>query len=192
MRRLDRQAEGKYRSLFETDLGSGGVVASEEGLLEVFLPFGGADGEGMLAQIASRYPSAAEENPIARQAADILARYFAGEPVAFSLAIDLRGFTPFQWAVYRAVMAIPCGEVRSYSQIAAEIGRAGSARGIGGAMARNPLPIIIPCHRVVGKSGGMTGYSAPGGIGSKRWLLDMEKRLAGQNPNKNGVVLQDL
>lgn len=192
MRRPDRQAVGKYRALFETGLGSGGVVASEEGLLEVFLPFGGADGEGMIAQIASRYPAAAEENPVARQAAALLARYFAGEPVAFDLAIDLRGFTPFQRTVYQAVMAIPCGEVRSYSQIAAEIGRPAVARGIGGAMARNPLPIIIPCHRVVGKSGGMIGYSAPGGVGSKLWLLNMEKLALTKKPNKNGVILQGL
>jgi methylated-DNA-[protein]-cysteine S-methyltransferase len=86
------------------------------------------------------------------------------------------GFTPFQQRVYRAVMKIPFGEVMSYGGIARMIGQPEAARGIGGAMARNPLPIIIPCHRVVGSSGKLTGYSAPGGIASKSWLLEMERR----------------
>ncbi len=178
MKRRERHPATAFRSLFTTDLGVGGVVASDEGLLEVFLPFGGEGRETIAAQIAARYPAAAGESPLTRAAADLLKRYFAGEPVDFDLPIDREGFTPFQWAVYRAVMAIPSGETKSYSRIAAEIGRPRGARGIGGAMARNPLPIIIPCHRVVGKSGGMTGYTAPGGVVSKAWLLEMEKRLA--------------
>lgn len=192
MRRQDRYAVAVARSLFETGLGFGGVVAGDEGLIEVFLPFDGETGEGVAAQIAARYPSASEESPLTRQAALLLAGYFAGEPVTFDLPIDRRGFTPFQWEVYEAVMAIPCGEVRSYSRIAAEIGKPRAARGIGGAMARNPLPIIIPCHRVVGKSGEMTGYSAAGGVVTKRWLLNMEKIGEGKKPNKNGVVSEDL
>jgi O-6-methylguanine DNA methyltransferase len=89
-------------------------------------------------------------------------------------------------------MAIPYGEQRSYSQVAAEIGRPKAARGIGGAMAANSLPIIIPCHRVVGKSGSMTGYSAAGGIGSKIWLLNMEQLAVKKKLSKNGSVLQVL
>lgn len=179
MKRHERHPAAAYRSLFATDLGVGGVVASDEGLVEVYLPFDGADREGMTARIAARYPVAAKESPLTRKAAGLLARYFDGESVTFDVPIDRQGFTPFQWAVYEAVRAIPAGEVRSYSQVAAEIGRPRAARGIGGAMARNPLPIIIPCHRVVGKTGGMTGYSAPGGIVSKQWLLAMEKKVSG-------------
>ncbi|HEY6874042.1 MAG TPA: methylated-DNA--[protein]-cysteine S-methyltransferase [Geobacteraceae bacterium] len=179
MKRHERHPAATYRALFATGLGVGGVVASDEGVVAVYLPFDGADREAMTAKIAARYPAAAQENPVTVKAADLLARYFAGEPVTFDVPIDTGGFTPFQWAVYEAVRAIPAGEVRSYSQVAAAIGRPRAARGIGGAMARNPLPVIIPCHRVVGKSGGMTGYSAPGGIGSKRWLLTMEKMVSG-------------
>ena len=175
-------------SLFETGFGFGGVMASDEGLLEVFLPFDGENRTGRAAQISGRYPAAGEESPLTEQAADLLARYFAGVPVAFPLPVDRRGFTPFQWAVYRTVMAIPYGEVKSYSQVAGEIGRPLAARGIGGAMARNLLPIIIPCHRVVGKSGEMTGYSAPGGIASKQWLLEMEKRVISEKSNKNRKI----
>jgi methylated-DNA-[protein]-cysteine S-methyltransferase len=174
MRQQDRSAKETFSSLFETGLGFGAVVADTEGVFEVILPFGGEGREEMAAQISVRYGSALKENPLTRKAADLLVRYFAGEPVVFDLPIDRRGFTPFQWAVYGAVLVIPYGEVRSYSQIANEIGRPRAARGIGGAMARNPLPIIIPCHRVVGKSGSMTGYSASGGIESKKWLLDLE------------------
>ena len=176
MKRKNNMTRGLYSSLFETDLGFGGVVAGDEGLLEVFLPFDGEDREELAAQIWGRHPAAREESPLTRQAADLLARYFAGEAVAFALPVDRHGFTPFQWEVYRTVMTIPYGEVKSYSRVAGEIGRPRAARGIGGAMARNPLPVIIPCHRVVGKSGEMTGYSAPGGVVSKLWLLEMEKR----------------
>ncbi len=174
-------AAGGFHSFFETALGSGAVVASGEGLLEVFLPFGGVSREDVAAQVAAQYPLSAGENQITKNAAALLARYFAGEQVAFALAIDRQRFTPFQWAVYQRVMAIPYGEVRSYSQVAADIGNPRAARGIGGAMAHNPLPIVIPCHRVVGKSGGMTGYSGAGGVVSKQWLLEMEKRTIEKN-----------
>jgi methylated-DNA-[protein]-cysteine S-methyltransferase len=190
MKRTGSLTHGIYGSLFETGLGVGGVVAGEEGLIEVFLPFDGKSREALAAQIAGRYPAARGESPLTKQAAELLARYFAGGPVAFGLPIDRSDFTPFQWSVYRDVMAIPYGEVKSYSQVAAEIGRPLAARGIGGAMARNPLPIIIPCHRVVGKSGKMTGYSAPGGVASKQWLLETENRVICEKYNKNRKICE--
>jgi methylated-DNA-[protein]-cysteine S-methyltransferase len=168
-------------SLYETARGAGGVVAGEAGLLEIFPPFGGEDGAAMAALIADRYPNAVGESDITRRAASLLTRYFAGEPVVFDVPIDFRNFTPFQEAVYRMVTTIPRGVVWSYSRVAKETGFPRGARGVGGAMARNPLPIIIPCHRVVGKSGEMTGYSAAGGIDSKRWLLEMERRGSVEN-----------
>lgn len=177
MKRKNSLSTGIYSSLYETRLGFGGVVAGEAGLIEVFLPFDGKSREERAAQISGSYPVASGESPLTKQAADLLARYFAGEPVVFALPVDRRGFTPFQWEVYRTVITIPYGEVRSYSGVAGEIGRPLAARGIGGAMARNPLPIVIPCHRVVGKSGKMTGYSASGGVVSKRWLLELERRV---------------
>jgi methylated-DNA-[protein]-cysteine S-methyltransferase len=168
-------------SLYETALGAGGVVAGDAGLLEVFPPFGGENAAAMASRIADRYPDAVEESDTTRRAASLLTRYFAGEPVVFDLPIDFREFTPFQEAIYRMVTTIPRGEVRSYSQVAAETGRPRASRGVGGAMARNPLPIVIPCHRVVGKSGELTGYSASGGIESKRWLLETERRVSREN-----------
>jgi len=168
------RAAGRYMSLFVAILGFGGVVAGEEGLIEVFLPFAGESEDEITERIALLYPFAVAENGVTRKAALLLRRYFAGERVSFDLAVDRSGFTPFQSAVYDVVARIPYGMVRSYGEVAAQIGRRRAARGVGSAMAHNPLPVIIPCHRVVGASGELTGYSAPGGVKSKRWLLRME------------------
>jgi methylated-DNA-[protein]-cysteine S-methyltransferase len=174
MYRKNVEEKGRCRSVFATEMGFCGVVASADGLLEVFTPFGETSGEEMLRRIAARYPLAVEESQLTRQAADQLARYFAGEAVTFDLAVDRQGFTPFQQAVYEVVARIPYGTVKTYADVAGEANRPWAARGVGTAMARNPLPVIIPCHRVVGGSGDMTGYSAPGGVASKRLLLAME------------------
>ncbi len=168
-------AAGRYRSVFETSLGFGGVAASEAGLLELFLPFGGASRAQMMTEIARAYPGAVAENPVTRRAARLLRRYFAGELVVLDLPIDWSPFTPFQIAVYHAVTNLPAGTTRSYGDIARQIGRPLAARGVGRAMARNPLPIVIPCHRVVGAAGSLTGYSAVGGVLSKKWLLALEQ-----------------
>ena len=165
---------GKYRSLFSARLGFGGVVAGEEGLIEVFLPFAGESEDEMAKRITLLYPQAVSENRVTRKAALLLEKYFNGERVDFDIPVDGRGFTLFQSAVYAAVARIPRGEVKSYGEIALQIGRPRGARGVGMAMAHNPLPIIIPCHRVVGASGALTGYSAAGGVMSKKWLLLME------------------
>ena len=175
--------EVQYLSLFETALGFGGVVSSDKGLAEVFLPFS-VEGEAALRnRIVHFYPSALEENRLTSQAGLLLGKYFAGERVVFDLPIDLSGFTPFQLAVYEVVSRIPYGSVLSYREIAEQIGRARAARGVGSAMAANPLPVIIPCHRVVGSSGKLTGYSAPGGLVSKKWLLAMEAKVDQQIRN---------
>ncbi len=166
--------QGRYRSFYATGFGCGAVVAGAEGLMEVFLPFAGESETEMAGRVASLYPFADAENRLTRKAASLLGRYFAGERVSFDLPIDRSAFTSFQAAVYGAAMEIPYGEVRSYGEIAVQIGRPRAARGVGGAMGRNPLPIIIPCHRVVGAAGALTGYSAPGGVMSKKRLLIME------------------
>ena len=165
---------GSYCSLYRTNVGCGGVVASDQGLVELFLPFTGAASAQVAEVIAAAYPLATTGNPLTERAAALLERYFAGEEVSFDLDIDRRAFTPFQQAVYELVAKIPFGQVKTYAQVAGEIGRPGAARGVGTAMARNPLPVIIPCHRVVGGSGAMTGYSGPGGVASKKVLLAME------------------
>jgi O-6-methylguanine DNA methyltransferase len=89
--------------------------------------------------------------------------------------LDLSALTPFQQQVLQVVSRIPRGESRTYGQIAAEAGKPGAARAAGGALRRNPFPLLIPCHRVIGSTGKMTGFTAPGGIAAKKRLLALEK-----------------
>ena len=101
-----------------------------------------------------------------------LAEYFAGRRRSFDLPLDRRG-TPFQLAVWDAVAAIPYGETRSYGELARALGRPAASRAVGAANGANPLPIVIPCHRVVGATGRLTGYA--GGLATKRLLLELER-----------------
>lgn len=109
--------------------------------------------------------------PLLQEAARQLTAYFAGERRSFDLPLRPAG-TPFQQAVWSALQEIPYGEVRSYAQIAARIGRPKATRAVGMANHRNPLPILIPCHRVIGSSGALTGYG--GGLSVKERLLRLE------------------
>lgn len=104
---------------------------------------------------------------------DQLRSYFAGDRTDFDLELGMTG-TQFQRRVWQALMTIPYGETRSYGQIAEQIGARGSARAVGLANGRNPIAIIVPCHRVIGASGGLTGYG--GGLDRKRSLLELEKK----------------
>lgn len=103
---------------------------------------------------------------------DQLNAYFAGDLTDFDIELDLRG-TEFQQRVWKALLTIPYGETRSYGEIAEQIGAPGSARAVGLANGHNPIAIIVPCHRVIGASGSLTGYG--GGLGRKKTLLELEK-----------------
>lgn len=108
-------------------------------------------------------------------AASQLQEYFDGTRQEFKLEIDWSQLTAFQDHALRSAFTIPYGEVRTYGQIAQDIGHpVSAARAVGGAMATNPIPIVIPCHRVVGVNGELTGYGAAGGIETKAWLLNLE------------------
>jgi methylated-DNA-[protein]-cysteine S-methyltransferase len=100
-----------------------------------------------------------------------LAEYFAGSRRSFTLPLDLGG-TPFQRSVWEALRAIPYGETTTYAQLAAAIGRPRAVRAVAAAVGRTPVPIIVPCHRVVGSDGSLTGYR--GGLERKRALLELE------------------
>lgn len=122
-----------------------------------------------------------EPNPAAfSAAAEQLAAYFAGELTEFDFAFELRG-SDFQRRVWQALLTIPYGETRSYGKIAAQIGAPGSARAVGLANGHNPIAIVVPCHRVIGANGNLTGYG--GGLDRKRTLLEMEKKRASVNTN---------
>ena len=111
------------------------------------------------------------DDELLRRAADQLHAYFAGERDRFDLPLDLHG-TPFQRAVWNALLAIPAGSTRSYGEIAKALGSAAAVRAVGGAVGRNPVSIVVPCHRVIGGDGSLTGYA--GGVDRKRALLTLE------------------
>ena len=101
-----------------------------------------------------------------------LAEYFRGERAAFDLTIEPLSGTDFDRVVWNALAKVPAGQTITYGELARRTGHAGSARAVGGAMHRNPVPILIPCHRVVGAAGSLTGYGL--GLWRKKWLLDRE------------------
>ena len=112
-----------------------------------------------------------------RPAAVQLEEYFAGKRTRFELSLAPRG-TPFQRAVWNQLLQIPFGETTTYGAIARAIGKPAACRAVGGANHQNPLSIVIPCHRVIGADGSMTGYG--GHVSNKRRLLDLESRVAGR------------
>jgi methylated-DNA-[protein]-cysteine S-methyltransferase len=105
-------------------------------------------------------------------AVEQLTAYFAGDRESFELELAPAG-TAFQLAVWEALRTIPYGETRSYGELAAQIGRPGASRAVGAANGNNPLSIVVPCHRVIGADGSLTGYG--GGLPRKQWLLSMER-----------------
>jgi methylated-DNA-[protein]-cysteine S-methyltransferase len=112
-----------------------------------------------------------DRQPILVETERQLKEYFEGKRQGFSIPLDMRG-TPFQKSVWEALLAIPFGETRSYSQLAKRVGRPNAMRAVGGASGRNPLSIVVPCHRVIGSSGKLTGFA--GGLEAKEQLLKIE------------------
>ena len=113
-------------------------------------------------------------NPVLQQTMTELSQYFAGQRQVFDLPLDLERGTAFQQAVWRALLAIPCGQHSSYAALAAAIGKPRAVRAVGGAVGRTPLSIVVPCHRVLGALGALTGYA--GGLERKVKLLQLESR----------------
>jgi len=141
------------------------IGASPEGLREIHF-YRAAEGER--ADPADNKP----ENPILGAAVSQLKAYFAGRLREFHLPLDMAG-TEFQIRVWRELEKIPYGETRSYSAIAQAIGRPAAVRAVGAANGANPLPIVVPCHRVIGANGKLVGYG--GGLPLKKRLLALER-----------------
>ncbi len=165
----------------ETPVGRLELVAAPTGLRAVLWP----DEDGSRVQRAltwlsgppggadpARVDHAAETNAHLDEATRQLGEYFAGTRRAFELTLDPLG-TPFQLRVWEALRAIPFGQTRTYAQQAGVLGEPGAARAVGAADGRNPLSIVVPCHRVLGASGNLTGYA--GGVANKAWLLEHER-----------------
>lgn len=111
--------------------------------------------------------------------------FFHGDNSAIdSLALDATGWTQFTRQVYEACRRIPIGQTVSYQQLAATVGRPNASRAVGGAMSRNRLLLVIPCHRVIASNGKLTGFSAPGGLETKQRLLDLEQSATPTDPSR--------
>jgi len=170
-------------ALFDTAIGSCGIAWTEHGVCDVLLP---ARSPGHTrAALADKYGPAAEAAPPATVVSAIAAivRLLDGEPEDLDeVALDLSGVPEFNRQVYAVARTIRPGATLCYGDIAARLGQPGAARAVGRAMGDNPCPIVIPCHRVLAADGSLHGFSAHGGIATKRRMLQIEGALAPDEP----------
>lgn len=161
-----------YDVLPQSAFGPISVALSEDGLVAVEF---GAAGEEFLRRLQRNHGARAVRSPQrARPVLKQLADYLAGKRKSFEVPVDLSGSTPFQQQVLRAAAQVPRGGLATYAEIAQHIGKPRASRAVGQALARNPVPIVIPCHRVVAADGSLTGYSGGRGIETKALLLRLE------------------
>ncbi len=151
---------------WDSPLGRLRLAASPDGLAGVWFTEGQRDTPSALRWVAE------PDHPLLARAAEQLQRYFAGEGQAFRLPLDLSAGTVFQQAVWRELLTIPHGNNTTYGELARRIGRPQAVRAVGAAVGANPLSIIVPCHRVLGANGLLTGYA--GGLARKAALLSLE------------------
>lgn len=163
-----------YGSSAESAMGACVVLATENGICWTGTP--GTEIEVGLNWVRRKFGEivyqGSEELPVLHTAMKELRAYLGGERLQFDCKLDLRG-TPFQLAVWQALYQIPYGETRTYHEIAYAIGKPQSARPVGGACGANPVAVIVPCHRVIGSNGQLTGYG--GGLPAKKWLQALEQ-----------------
>jgi len=155
------------------------AAASDDGLC--LLEFGEERRLGRQLELLTRLfgPARMGDHPVLEHTRTELTEYFEGARTRFEIPLVIRG-TPFQELVWRSLLEIPYGETVAYSELAHSLGRAGAQRAVGLANGQNRQSIIIPCHRVVEKGGGLRGYG--GGLWRKRFLLDLERRVIGADP----------
>jgi methylated-DNA-[protein]-cysteine S-methyltransferase len=165
----------QHYCLFETAIGACGVAWSERGVTRLQLPERSRSAtesrlRGREANARAGVPPAA-----VRAAIRLLERYFAGEAVDLSgVALDLGAVSPFHRKIYDAARALAWGKTATYGELARRAGARDAARAVGQAMGKNPVPIIIPCHRVLAAGGKIGGFSAHGGASTKQHLLTLE------------------
>jgi methylated-DNA-[protein]-cysteine S-methyltransferase len=147
-------------------LGAMVVAATDKGLAGVWF-------EGQRHMPDNAAWRVAADHPVLIKATQQLGEYFSGQRTHFDLALDLQGGTTFQQSVWQALLAIPSGATTSYGEISSRIGKPAAVRAVGAAVGRNPVSVIVPCHRVVGRDGALTGYA--GGLERKTALLTLEK-----------------
>src|SRR5712691_9325681 len=163
-------------AVFETAIGSGGISWNERGVAGLQMPE--PDAARVHARLAQRFPQMrAAPPPLAiQQIIDEITALLRGEPIDLSFVhLDLDRVRAFERQVYEVARSIPPGETLTYGQIATSLGDPLLARDVGQALARNPFPIVVPCHRVVAAGGKLGGFSARGGVATKQRLLAIER-----------------
>ena len=153
----------------ESPIGGVEVIAGENGLCFVNL-----SGSKFVSRVASNQQNSPLAQSIGLQALAQILEYLSGKRQSFDVPLDWSSTTPFQKRVLAEACKIPFGEVRTYGQIADAIGQSNASRAAGAALGRNPMPILIPCHRVLAANGHLTGFSAADGILTKQKLLELE------------------
>ncbi len=154
----------------ETPIGPVFAAISDDGLFDI--TFGIAEPVRYVARLGSRVVKALPDRRAVSDVLDQLHNYFSGHLTRFTIPFDLRGSTNFTYRVLLATSHIPFGETVSYGETAKRVGSPGASRAVGGALGRNPLPIVIPCHRVISSDGGIGGFT--GGAAVKKALLRLE------------------
>lgn len=176
----------------ETAIGPIGLLWTEVGIAGLALPGDGA--EAVRARFARIRPDAVANEPDGAAVPAIagLTTLLRGEPADFhSVPLDLDGVPAFDRRVYDVALAIRRGETMTYGAVASRLGEPGAARAVGAALGRNPIPIIVPCHRVLAAGGRMGGFSAPGGTSTKQRLLAIEGAAPGGQPDLFGRTWRD-
>ncbi|AZS20113.1 MULTISPECIES: methylated-DNA--[protein]-cysteine S-methyltransferase [unclassified Caulobacter] len=170
-------------AFFDTVIGRCGLAWGAGGLIGVQLPE--ATPGAAWARLRKRFPDAVETEPtpeievVIDRIRDLLA---GGRDDLANIVLDLEGQSAFHMRVYAIARAIPPGETSTYGEVARAMGEPGAARAVGKALGENPWPIVVPCHRVLGSSGSMGGFSASGGSTTKARLLTIEKAKTGAAP----------
>ncbi|AKT50425.1 methylated-DNA--[protein]-cysteine S-methyltransferase [Arsenicicoccus sp. oral taxon 190] len=159
----------RRHTIIDSPVGPLTAVADDEALIAIYFERHGR------APAVTEHGERTDDHPVLAAARDQLADYFAGRRTGFDLPLAPRG-DAFQQRVWAQLREIPYGQTRSYGQLARALGQPGAAQAVGNANGANPLSIVVPCHRVIGSDGSLTGYA--GGLERKRWLLAHEEPAA--------------
>lgn len=160
---------------FRTSYGWCGIVSGGNGIKRIVL--GDRLFSSVKKSIKTLYPSVKyEEDDLLRKVKALLLKYFAGEVVCIDVPLEFPSATPFQRKVWEGTRSIPYGHVKTYGWLGKKLLNPGASRAVGNALSKNPLPLIIPCHRVVRSDGKMGGFSLPGGTLLKKKLIALEKK----------------
>ena len=168
-------SETRY-TIFDTVKGPAAVAGTCQGLCLVILP--GLNRKALRAEVRRRLPDAVDCDRGLKGAAAAVARYFvSGKIPGTRVRLDLEGIGDFRREVYEALSEVGPGETVTYSELARRVGRPSAHRSVGTALSRNPVPLFVPCHRVIRTDGGLGGFTAEGGIELKECMLALEAEL---------------